>query len=427
MELVDIPFTYILAGLFGWLLFSIFFVWRPEFIAVGILTFFFFSNMILYVALGGKHIPFGQIIVLLFGPLLFVAVAFKQRSRVGMKNLFPFIGMVIAFILSIIWNGLDFWGLKSALNPLLAGVFVYLAISEWRELRMFVAVFLLLAFANNILAGLQYAGFDNLYLPYQTEHVREAAGFRRGVGVLGHFMEEGMICAAVIPIAMMTFLEEKKKWLKLVWAVVLVSAIAGITFSVLRAALGGVVIGSLLTLLLWRGLKALPVILGSVAFVGILVVAVPTLNQSSSALMQHSSVADESAMGRPAMALAGLKLWMDSPIFGGGPGTLSRKISGGQVGRANIHNSYVTALADYGIVGFVFFMAILVLPFFRIRSAIRKFPESRGLLLGFTGALVAIYIIALLHPVDTNISFWIIVAMVLATSRFRPAPPVVRR
>lgn len=427
MELIDLPLTSIIIGLSLWLLFSIFFIWWSELIAVGILVLFFFFNIILHIALGGRPIPFGQLVILLFGPLLLVSIVFKQKSPVFIINLAPFIALVIAITFSIIWNRLDFWTLKSFMNPLLAAMIVYLAISEMRELRLFVGVFLLLVFANNILAGLQYVGFDNLYLSYQTEHVRSAAGFKRGVGILGHFMEEGLVCAAAIPIAMMVFLEEKKSWLKAVWVMVLLSAIAGLTFSALRAALIGVVVGTLVMLLLWKGMKALPSILGIAIFVGIVVLAVPTLRESSSALIEHSEVADESALGRPALAMMGINLWQQSPIFGNGPDALSRKLTGGKLGMANVHNSYITALSDYGIFGFVAFMAILILPFFRLKAAIRKFPESQGLLLGISGALMAIYIIALLHPIEDNIAFWVFPAMALAVSRFRIVTKTVRK
>jgi O-antigen ligase len=151
----------------------------------------------------------------------------------------------------------------------------------------------------------------------------------------------------------------------------------------------------------------------------LLVTAIPVLRQSSSAIIEHASVMDDSALGRAGAARYGLELWTWAPVFGQGPSTYSRQISGGRIGRGNIHNSYVTALADYGLVGFAAFMSVLVLALVRLRQAMRRFPEHRPYLIGLTGALVALYVVAYFHPIEDSEFFWAFPAAALATGRFR--------
>lgn len=416
MNILDIPAHFFVVGLVLWLALSVFFVLRGELIGAAVMALFFFGQVILDLVLKGKAIPNGQLVVIAFGPLLLFSVAFRQKAPVNFSNLAPFVLMAVVIIFSMIWNRLPFWEYKSALLPVLFAIIIYLAVPGIREMKMLIAVFMLFMVINTLVAGLQYAGFEDFYLTDREVKLKDASGFKRGFGLLGHFWVTGLISAASVPLATLRIADERRMLRKAVWAAVLVAALAGLMFSTLRAGFGGAVVGTLVALLWWNWRKALPYMVIGLVFISVLVLSVPIFKTSFSALWEHSTTLDNSAKMRPILAAQGMKLWKESPVFGVGPKGVSRHYGGGKGG--NAHNSYIGQLSDYGLVGLVVFLTILILPLLRLKKAIRKYPEHRALFFGLIGTLICIYIVAIVHSMEDVTQFWMFPALALAVDRF---------
>lgn len=419
MQLFDIPVEYFTAGIILWLFVGAFLVWRSEWIAVGILALFFFYQVIVFVVLGGAVVPFGQITLLFFGPLLLLSMVLRDKPPLMMRNVLPYFAMAAAMVLSLLWNGLNLWEFKSALNPILVGMLIYFAISTVREMRRFLVAFAVLLTINNVIAVLQYAGVESLYLPVHVDNMVTAAGLRRGIGIFGHFMETGLLSGAVIPLAVMGVAGTQAKRAKALWALLACVGVAGLGVSGLRAGLGGALIGIGVSVYLWRGVAAIPFLVRASVVAAVFIALTPNVEQALTGLVRHASEVDNSALQRPLLAMKGLKLWLTSPIFGAGTDGLSRMVTG-RVGMGNAHNSYVSALSDYGLLGFAAFMSIIVMSLLRLRQAAHRFPEVRHVFHGITGALVCLYVAIFVHPIEDMPVFWVFPALALATARFLP-------
>jgi O-antigen ligase len=121
----------------------------------------------------------------------------------------------------------------------------------------------------------------------------------------------------------------------------------------------------------------------------------------------------------------GLKKWMERPIFGWGPGATEYLIShsglpalrhpyykGGRVWMDHVHNTYLEVLVRFGIVGFSFFLLVVILLFKNLRNACQegRLPADYALFLTGTLALMALWSLfdfRLLHT-DWR-SYWLLV------------------
>lgn len=416
MGIFDIPPQYLAIGFAMWILSSVFFIWRNELIAAAVFALFFFGQVLLDLVLKGQSIPNGQLTILIFGPLLLYSVAFRQKVPVIFGNVLLFVLMAVVMVFSMIWNQLSFWEYKSSLIPILFAIIIYLSVSDMKALKTVLLIFMVFMVLNNIVSGLQYAGFDQFYLPVQ-ERVKDASGFRRGPGLMNHFWQTGLISATAVPIAIMSAITEVGKLRKVLWLGIFFSAMAGLLFSALRAGFGGSVLGTTIVLFLWNPRKAIPLLAGGMVLIGVLVTVVPIFRTSSNALIVHSTTVDNSAKMRPILAEEGITLWKDSPIFGVGPKGVSRAYGGNKGG--NAHNSYISQLSDYGLIGLGVFLVILVAPLLTLKRAVSTMPEHSGVLLGLMGALISIYIVAIVHSVDDITQFWMFPALSLAVGRIR--------
>lgn len=413
MNLWDISVPYLIAGLIFWLLFSVIFIWKSELIGSAVFALFFFSELILNVFLRGQHIPNGQLVMILFGPLLLISVLFRQKSAVQVRNVIPLLLFAVTIFISIIWNDMSFWRYKVQLLPPIFAIIVYLSISKPRELDFLLMVFAVLVVINTFVAGLQFAGITAMYLPSQLDQA-EAGGFRRGVGLLNHFWQTGLLCGATIPLAVIGAVTADKRTKRLIWAAVGIIALAGLAFTRLRAGFVGGVMGGVFALFLWNKRRAIPYLFMAGVVSILFFVSVPFLREASTGLVEHATTLDSSALNRPYLISLGMKKFYQSPVFGSGPRSVER-----EYGRGDAHNSYVNVLGDYGIIGFLAFLMILVSTFRCLRQALNRIPEHRNVIIGTTGMLTAAYIIALAHSVNYIEMFWLFPALALSVGRFQ--------
>jgi O-antigen ligase len=343
---------------------------------------------------------------------LLASIAFRQQAPIRAANLAPIVLLVATIVLSIVWNRLPFWEYKSHLIAPVVAILIYLAIPGFRELRFLLLVFLAFVVLSTSVAALQYAGMDSMYLPSQRR-ITDAGGFKRGIGLANHFWMTGLYCAATMPIAVMGSLTADPRWKRRLYAMTGVFAVAGLTFTTLRAGFAGGLFGAALALYLWDKRTAVRYAIGAAVMLGVVFAAVPVLRESSQALYEHTTSLDSSAKRRPELVMQGLETWQRSPLLGVGPKGMRRFY---EVGDA--HNSYVNVLTDYGVIGAVCFVAVMVLSFSRLASALRRLPEERPLLLALTGALASAYVVGIVHSVNYIEMFWLFPALALATDRF---------
>jgi O-antigen ligase len=172
---------------------------------------------------------------------------------------------------------------------------------------------------------------------------------------------------------------------------------------------------------LWR----LPA--GSVA-IGIVFLFVDAMNVGTSlgAAAHEFKLLTDVQSDRVASLMGGLHMWMDHPIIGAGLGAFMHE----QITQTGtplvIHNSYLWLLAEFGVVGFVTFLALpglIVAQTLRMPRWTDDWPSVSVL-----GCIVVLATISLSHDVAYQRPFWLLVGMLIArpgvlTATFRRARP----
>lgn len=409
MELTDIPIPYMLAGLLVWLVSAIFLIKNQEWAGAAITAVIFFMPSLVELALQGRTIPTGQLILIFFGPILLVSLLYK-KSRLDAVDVGLLIGYALCIIFSIYWNGLPFWSFKASMLPPVFALLIYLSVSSIRSVHRILLVFGVFVFVNSVIAGLQWSGHNWAYLPSQLAKA-EAGGFRRGFGLTDHFSQAGLYAAMVLPIAAIGYFSNKRKILKAIFFLFGLSAIAGLAFTVLRAGLIGGVLGVIVSTLLWNARKGFPQLVIAGLIVSLLILITPFMYKASDAIIRHTEVVDESAKARPELARMGINAWLRSPVFGGGPDAVDR-----HEGRVtDPHNTYVNVLAETGVIGLFLFSAIFWRAFHNLAKLRKRgYNRERAAL---TGALLSGLIVALFHSINYILLAWLIPGLCLAVAR----------
>lgn len=415
MELVDIPLKYFLSAFAVWLVSFVWLAKRPEWIGALVLVFMFFIPLLVDSVLAGTHIPVGQIIVLFFFPPLLVSLVLKQ-ARIVWNDLLLLAGYGSCILASIVFNDLSLWGRKAALVPLVFTALIYLSIDSRRALHRLLFVYVVLVALNAVFAGLQQAGYEWAY-PAGDRDRAVAGGYQRGFGIVGNFTQASLYATVTIPIAIAMFIRSTAVLTTLLSFVLGIVGITAQIFSVSRSGVLGIVLGSWVVLNRGINLRALVAGFVALALAAVIVVGHPLTRQSGTDLFNHLSVffsedaeLDRSAASRPLLARLGLDTWSDSRVIGGGPFAVHRDHD------RDPHNTLINVLAQYGIVGLLFFLLVLYRCYRNTVRAADKGYRTEGAALG--GALVATLPIAFFHSLDYVDLFWFVPGLCLALARF---------
>lgn len=413
MELIDIPLRYILAGFFVWIAGFIWLAKRPEWIGISAMTLLLLFPVIVDSLLGGKIIPMGQVMLLFFGPPLLVYLILKRPKVVWLDLLFVG-GYTLCILISIVINDRPFWDHKAALNPIIFLLLVYLSIDSQKALNRLLYVFFALVFINTVIAGLQVAGFEWAY-PDSHRFRADHGGFARGFGLTGRYTKASLYATIMIPIAVAMFIASRRLRSRLLSLSMGVIGVAAQVLTVTRAGVLGIALGVWIVVKRGIDLRSLATGVVGVTLAVLIVSVVPVTQQAANDLIEHLSVfvtdkpLDDSAASRPELASKGLAVWLEKPVFGGGPHPTDR----------DPHNTIVNLLASYGIVGTVFFIIIMYRSYRSALRADRMGYRAEGT--GLRGALVGTLIFAIFHSLDYYRLFWLVPALCLALSRL-PAP-----
>ncbi len=124
--------------------------------------------------------------------------------------------------------------------------------------------------------------------------------------------------------------------------------------------------------------------------------------------------------GRKIIYYGALKTFLVHPIIGSGTGSLQyymQKFTNGSTYKA--HNEYLHILAEMGVLGLFFFISLLVISYKNIRKLIGVIPHDSyfyywtiGVLSGFIGVLVHIFVESSFFGYQFFILFWITMSII---------------
>lgn len=221
------------------------------------------------------------------------------------------------------------------------------------------------------------------------------------------------ILATTVPL---TFWLLGSRWTSRVAAVVLIGLIgAGITLSFSRGALLGLAAG-----LVWHGLnhrRHLPVLLvGALIALTIAVVFIrPHRERISLGLTSKSRVADANVNARLDAWSAAIRLAVEHPWFGIGPGNFADRYFEATdtppTGKGNInvvHDAYLDITTELGFPGLLLFLAYLLISFRRLTVCVREGLGPPGLAAALRTALVIAVVASLTLSEQYYAPLWLL-------------------
>lgn len=239
------------------------------------------------------------------------------------------------------------------------------------RLRSFlVGALLVLGIANGIIGAVQYFKGENFmvlsFLP-RADYGPRASGLFGNPNQLAGFLEVGFLLGISS-----AWWGRWKVWGRIVVAYGAAMCVVGLVLSVSRggyvSSLGGLFVFVLLSLVV-KSRKArgnVPVvILAVVVIIGTIAFTAYSFMKSSDVVQTRVSAATSDVPFRASLWAAAIKQFQISPIVGTGSGTY---LYYGRMFRAPVvqndpiysHNDYVQLLAEYGAIGFLAFLAMLV-------------------------------------------------------------------
>jgi putative inorganic carbon (hco3(-)) transporter len=253
----------------------------------------------------------------------------------------------------------------------------------------------------------------------------------RLAGPIGEQNRYGQVMLLLVPLGWFIYHVERKPLLRLLAIALTLVALAGMSLSFSR----GVAVAFVLVLLalvvtrLLRPAHFLGVILG----IAVILAAFPQYTVRLVTIPTAADLLDEEAgtsgvdgaiRGRVTEMMAAALVFADHPIVGVGPGQFKYYSAeyGNRIGlriltgTREAHSLYPGIAADYGILGFIAFMAMCLIPIrviFRSRYRLARMdPSLNNLLLGFAFFMIAYLASGVFLHLAYIRYFWLVLAMV---------------
>jgi O-antigen ligase len=366
----------------------------------------YFGLPLVYKLANLKPLPLTTVFTLLFGPI----VLFRAR-KAALIYLWPIAYYLVLVVVSSVINDVSIIENKSALIPIVIAVLCMLSFSSEQDaserLKGFTYLIIAWIVVNSLFSILQILEGKSFYLISVAEGT-SVGQIQRGYGLIGMATQVGInFCMGVPLIGSFLFQKDRKKvFLFIIFAV----SLAGLFLSFSRGAILGVFVSLLFLLLLHRRIKLLII---CIILAVILVVTYTGITTLLPGKYSHFLLAkDDSARGRFPFVQIGLRMFADHPIAGFGYGGFYEKcIRYGSPIKIEAHNTYIQVLVEYGILGLLAFLLTIGLSALGYIGYIQRgrSPTMRTLGIGYFAAMVALLINALVHCMEWNLIFWLVV------------------
>lgn len=324
--------------------------------------------------------PFNYINILLVGAFclitIFYSILYKVRLKYDMyvMGVFGLAGFIFISFLANIHNGLP----KTPLLMLLMSFFIYLWLYDKRDkLDLHISVFLFATWSLLILFAL-----------FERRSMLHPSFSNRAGGSLGNENDVARHLVFCVLFNAYSFLKTKKIWLKIIlvittlvglYELLLTGSISNLAITMLALFIGVIVIVPKK----WKII--VPLAFVAIASIGvILILTVPMFSYFKTRLLGILSsfgigqnMSDGSASERLMGAINGLKLFLDSPLFGNGYNGVyaSYKIMA--------HNNFVEIIADYGLFAFAIEEILIIYPIISLRQVEKKHRFLIASLVGY--------------------------------------------
>lgn len=252
----------------------------------------------------------------------------------------------------------------------------------------------------------------------------------RLAGPVGEQNRYAQVLVVLVPLGLFRFWGERRRLLQVAAAVCTLLIISGILLTFSRGAFVALA-GLFLTMAALRYIRVRDLVvvgLTIVLLIGIVapqaIIRLDSLAGVVALLNSQEGDADGAIVGRATSNLAALKVFLDYPLAGVGPGQYFRRYSqeyANDLGlrrfdsRRRAHNLYFETAADLGIVGFSAFMAVIgatLFPLWRLRRRLRETrPELANVAASFFLSVVGYLYTGVFLQLSYERYFWILLAL----------------
>lgn len=366
----------------------------------------YFGLPLFYKLANLKALPLTTIFTLLFGPI----VLFRARKAV-LIYIWPVAFYLVLVVVTSFINNVSLIENKSALIPIVIAVLCMLSFSSGRNaserLKGFTYLIIAWIVVNSLFSILQIVEGKGFYL-ISVEEGTSVAQIQRGYGLIGMATQVGInFCMGVPLIGSFLFQNERKKFLLFI---VFAVSMAGLFLSFSRGAILGVFVSLLFLLVLHKRMKLLII---CIILAGTLIITYTGITTFLPGKYSYFFLAkDDSAQARLPFVNIGLRMFADHPFTGFGYGGFYEKcIRYGSRMKVEAHNTFIQVLVESGILGLLAFLLTIGLSAFGYLRYIQRgrSPTMRTLSIGYFAAMVALLINALVHCMEWNLIFWLVV------------------
>ena len=252
----------------------------------------------------------------------------------------------------------------------------------------------------------------------------------RSAGLIGEPNRYAQIMVVLLPLAIFRFWGERSRFLRLAAAGLTGLILVGILLSFSRMGFLTIVL-LLLIMTFMRYLKPSQVFSIALVFAVLVLVAVPdyvvrmeSLGRIGGLFSKTTEAPDEAVLGRVAQNLAALRVFLQNPILGVGPGNFAKFYSTQFVNALSLihqnedyraHSLYLEIAAETGLMGFTAFMAIVWVLMhqlwqLRVRWS-QRYPDLANLATAFLLALIAYLATGVFLHLSYSRYFWLLMAL----------------
>jgi hypothetical protein len=367
----------------------------------------YFGLPLVYKLTGLDPLPLTTAFTVLLGPIVL-----WRSKKVVLIYLWPVACYLVMVFTTSVINHVPILENKSALVPIIITTLCMLSFSKEQyapnRLQGFTYLIIGWIILNSIFSILQMFKGQSFYLISATKEGK-VGEIQRGYGLIGMATQVGINFCLGVPLVGALLFEKGGKRRLFLYLVFAVSMI-GLVLSFSRGAFLGVFVSFFFMMLLHRRAKLLVVYL---LLAGTLIVSYSSAMTFLPAKYGHFFLGkDDSAGGRMPYVKIGLKMFADRPFTGFGYGGFTEQcVRYGSRIKIEAHNTYVQVLVEYGILGLSAFLLMILFSARGYIGYIRqgRSPTLRTLCVGYFAALIALAINAVVHCIEWNLIFWLVV------------------
>jgi len=420
---------------------------KPQ-IATLTILFVVYANLTV-IAVRRQNLPevlAGSVLLLLAIPL-FRYLIIERQKPIANRVFFLMLGYLVVQVISALFSADATQSFERVTTYLLEGLVVYILLLNVMRSRDLLRK----AIWTLILAG-AFMGSISLYQEATRSYDNQLGGLAqttrefigtgelgfdgkpitrsRLAGPVGETNRYAQIMVILLPLAFFRAWSERRRILKFLALAACVPILGGVLLTFSRGA--ALTLAAVLIFMSFLGyIRLRYILLSAIGAVVLAVFVVPdsvyrlriAVSGVGAVVSGEANVADSSIRGRVTENLATLKLFLDHPVLGVGPGRakLYMEEYAANIGLKKIdttrrsHNMYLEELADTGVIGFAAFMAI-VLVTLRDLARARRFWRRRDLEFANTATALAFSILTYLGTaVFLHLSYqryyWLLLAL----------------